>query len=287
MLTPARKIAVLLGLTALSWCAVAVVLWVPSCAFAAQLAPDALATATTEELAGKAFDAFALGDWWTLGAVVVFALTQLIKSGTASAWFTERWPKTSAFVNDPRVLFFLPVVLAGVPGVLTAVGSGQPFTLGLLMKSITATAGGAKVIFMGWKNFSEASKGKAPEVPPAAAVLLVVLGLLCSSCSSVKGYLVTGETLDQAGAQFEIAAPIFFQACSEQRLPVDTCRKWRDFAKRFELLYRPSTNAWHAAALVNEAAVRQRYSDMVGPLLAELAELSAALSGAGLLPGAP
>jgi hypothetical protein len=112
------------------------------------------------------------------------------------------------------------------------------------------------------------------------ALLFLVLG----GCSSVKGYVVSGQTLDLAGAQFEAAAPVFFSACEAQRLPVDTCRGWRDFAARFKVLYRPSVDAWWAASRLNDAALERRYSDMVGPLLAEGAELYATLAKLGVRP---
>jgi hypothetical protein len=119
-------------------------------------------------------------------------------------------------------------------------------------------------------------------VPSWIPLLLLALTLWLSSCSSVKGYLVSGQTLDEAGAQFELAAPIVAKGCESKSIPLDTCRAWRDFANRFKVLYRPSVNAWHAAALLNEAAVQRRYSDMVGPLLAEGAELYATLAKLGV-----
>lgn len=154
-----RKLCVWLGLGLSGWAFVftAAVLFPLACR------AQGLEASSPEELAGKAFDAFAVGDWWALGAVAVFVLTMLVKSGVASAWMKARWPKTSAFVDDPRVSFFLPVALAGVPGVFTAIKSGQPFTVGLLVGSIVKVSGGAKMIFLGWKNFTET---KPPVAPP-------------------------------------------------------------------------------------------------------------------------
>lgn len=249
-----------------------------------------------DEFYTKAFDAFAIDDWWALGALGVLALTWSVKSGAASKWLKERAPAVSAFLLDPVVLFLVPLGLSGVPLTIAAVKSGSPFTVGLLAGTIIKVNGGAKVVFLGLKNVverraiakakGEASKAAIAAVPPAALPLLLLLPslLLSSSCSSVKGYLVSAQTLDEAGAQFEVAGPIFNKACAEQKLPLDTCRSWRDFATRFKVLYRPSANAWHAAALVNEAAVERRYSDMVGPLLAELARFGAVLTSQGLLP---
>lgn len=123
-------------------------------------ASDVLAAMTGEELAGAAFDAFTIGDWWGLGAIGVFALTLAIRSGAASKWAGTKFPRLSKWLLNPMVMFFVPIFLAGIPGTLAAVFSGQPFTLGLLLKSIVAVSGGAKTIFLGWKNFVELRESK-------------------------------------------------------------------------------------------------------------------------------
>jgi hypothetical protein len=122
----------------------------------------------------------------------------------------------------------------------------------------------------------------SPGARKAAPLVLLVLSLGLSGCAGAKGFLVSGQTLDEAGAQFELAAPVVAHACEAKSLPVETCRGWRDFARKFQVLYRPSANAWHAAAVLNDAALERRYSDMVGPLLAEGADLYATLAKLGV-----
>lgn len=169
-----RTLGVIGLCAALSWLALIAVLAVPSCAFAQDtvaIAPALAADASgVDALAEKAFDAFAIGDWWALGSLAVFGLTLGVRSGAASRWASSGYPRVSAFFADPRVMFFVPIFLAGVPGVLSAVLSGKPFTLGLLVKSITVVSGGAKTIFLGWRNFQEggAKPGALPAPAPTA-----------------------------------------------------------------------------------------------------------------------
>jgi hypothetical protein len=133
-----------------------------------------------------------------------------------------------------------------------------------------------------------AALGITPGLRKGVPAVLLVLTLGLSGCSSVTPFIATGEAIDLAGQQFVVAAPVFYEKCERQELPLETCRGWRDFAHRFKHLYRPSVDAWSAAVELNEAAVTQRYGDMIAPLISELLEFYGALKKAKLLPaGAP
>lgn len=283
-----RKLFVIFGLNALCAVLLFCVLSLPRCAFAQDVQVDpgpgvtvAAASLITEAQADQLFNSVAIGDWWAVAAVAVFVLTQAIKSGAASGWFSGRYPKVSAFFADPRVLFLLPFVLAGLPAVFTAVKSGQPFTLSLLIRSIITEGGGAKGIFFAWKNFTE----KPTPVPPAAALLLLLPLLSFSSCSTVTPFIVTGDSVDALGKQYTETASAMFAGCSKDKIEPDTCRAWRDFSERFKPGYDLAVTGWKSAAVVEDAAKRGRVAASVGALGAELGTFIVDLQRLKLLPG--
>jgi hypothetical protein len=236
-----------------------------------------------EEMAAKAFDAFALGDWWALGALAVFLLTQAIKSGAASEWFSGKYPKAAAFFADPRVLFLLPLVLAGLPGTLAAVKSGQPFTLGLLLKTIIAVGGGAKTIFLGWKNVTEKP---APAIPPVAVAL--VLSVLLSGCTATKAFIVTGEVENQVGKQFVIASNAMQAAEQSGKVSHKDFLVWAEFSARFDTFYGRGIDALKAARAIKDDIAAHDLEAAIGRIALELAGFYETMRKAGLLPmGAP
>lgn len=235
------------------------------------------------------YEACKSGQWFLAGALLLFATVGFLRvygkklhdkiPDDTQHWLWKPVEAVLQFFFDTRkggwALNFLTALAAclGVPYLAGFTIDAESWRL-----AFEVSAGGVMLRELK-KDFG------LPAVTPAVALLLLLPLLALSSCSSVKGYLVSGQTLDEAGAQFEVVAPIFNRACAAEQLPIETCRGWRDFANRFKVLYRPSANAWHAAALVNEAAVERRYSDMVRPLLDQLAQFGAVLTSQGLLPG--
>lgn len=104
------------------------------------------------------YEKVAHGEWWPAAGILIAILTTLVKNGSA-----KKLPgPVGEFINKPLVSFSLPFVLAGVAGVITTLGSGQPFSAALLVSQVFKVASAAIVAWLAAKNVIESREaGKA------------------------------------------------------------------------------------------------------------------------------
>lgn len=161
-----------------------------------------------------------------------------------------------------------------------------------LLATIAASAGGCytfmpltpqeEKVAMLVAIVSCAALGLTPGLRKAVPVLLLVLGMGLSGCVNLKAFIVTGESLDQIGADFKDVAPLMASACEAKRLDLQLCRDWHAFNVRFKKLYRPVSDAWGAAADANDEASKGDVGKAAARLGSELARFAAAVYAANL-----
>lgn len=149
-----RRVLLVVGLVV--W---AFVLFFSRAAFAQDVTAPVDPDADLAALATKLLEAITHGQWWIAAGVVVSGLTTLIRNGL----LTRIPGKVGQFLQtNPAVGFSLPLILAGVGGVVTAIASGQPFSASMLLVEVLKVAAMATFTFLGLRNVAEArTVGKA------------------------------------------------------------------------------------------------------------------------------
>ena len=137
----------------------AAVLFTARLALAQDVAVPVDPDAELAALATKLLEAITHGQWWIAAGIVVSGLTTLIRNGL----LTRIPGKVGQFLQtNPAVGFSLPLILAGVGGVVTAIASGQPFSASMLLVEVLKVAAMATFTFLGLRNVAEArTVGKA------------------------------------------------------------------------------------------------------------------------------
>lgn len=164
-----------------------------------------------------------------------------------------------------------------------------------LLATIAASAGGCYTLMdltpqegkvaMLVAIVSCAALGITPGLRKAAPVLLLVLSLGLSGCANLNAFIVSGESIDQLGADYDDLAPVMVDACKAKKLELQLCRDWHAFSTRFKKLYRPTGNAWGAAADANDALTKGDIGGAIARLAGELARFTATAASAHLLTG--
>jgi hypothetical protein len=111
----------------------------------------------------------------------------------------------------------------------------------------------------------------------------VVLALALAGCATTQQPVLTsGQVLLATGREFEAVGQAFYRGCSRGLIPTPTCVSWADFAQRFKPSYAAAVAAWGMGATL---ATGDGGADWPA-LVAELADLSVALSAAAFPGGA-
>jgi len=118
-----------------------------------------------------------------------------------------------------------------------------------------------------------------------AYMLLVATAIWLTACTSVGGFVITGETLDAAGKAFVQVGQTYNRELDAKRITVDQYRDWAVFARKFQQAYPSSVQLWKSSVAVNDAALTKKTNEIITSLVTELSRLGAVV-GVQVLPGA-
>lgn len=103
---------------------------------------------------------------------------------------------------------------------------------------------------------------------------LIAVSLLIMSCSTMTGFVASGETLDALGHQFVETNQLMAQAVQIRAIMPEDYRAWRTFGHRFQELYPLAVAMWEGARKVNDAVTEGKMAGLIAELAAELTKFA-------------
>src|SRR5687768_817677 len=110
-------------------------------------------------------------------------------------------------------------------------------------------------------------------VVPSLVLLLVLMTALVSCAAPFtreKQLLITGETLEGAGAQFVQVGKMFNTAYNAGQVTPEQYRQWAAFATYFQRAYPQAVDTWKAVAKTGDVASQTKLETIIRDLLAGL-----------------
>lgn len=105
-------------------------------------------------------------------------------------------------------------------------------------------------------------------------ILMLLLMVLAVACSSVKPFVISGESLDAIGKQFVTVGNLYNSMLSTQQITPEQYRPWATFAKKFQQTYPSSVAAWKKARIANDQIAENKVSEAITLLTAQLQEFA-------------
>jgi len=107
--------------------------------------------------------------------------------------------------------------------------------------------------------------------------LLFVLFLL-PACTSDKGFLISGESLNALGQTFVVTGQAMNQMLDAKQVTPEQYKAWATFALNFQSVYPSCVQTWKDAVLANDLAREQRVTQAIIVLAGSLGQWVAVVS---------